>query len=235
MGMRHLYMLDGPEVEFTLEGPWNTGSSEERYGLVSLAFIDPSLGGTGYLPRIAVELDRVARHALDHLDRAGCETSCYRCLKSYQNQRFHEYLHWPLAHPYLEALADAAPEARPLETGDIDDPRPWLEAYALGLGSPLELRFWRLFEEHGFVPEKQVPVSPGETKPAISIADFAVPDQRLAIYVDGAAWHVGPNLRRDRYIRDRLRNGSRPWTVIELRARDLRDGSALVERIRSAG
>ena len=22
MGMRHLYMLDGPEIEFSLEGPW---------------------------------------------------------------------------------------------------------------------------------------------------------------------------------------------------------------------
>lgn len=233
MGMRHLYMLDGPEIEFTLEGPWKSGPSESRIGLVSLTFIDPSLGGTGYLPRISSEFHQVARRALVHLDHEGCETACYRCLKSYQNQRFHEFLRWPLAHPYLEALAAAPPSPRPLETGDIADPRPWLEAYALGLGSPLELRFWRLFEQHGFTPEKQVPVAPGAGESPISIADFAVPERRLAIYVDGAAWHTGANLRRDRAIRDRLRTATPPWTVVELRARDLGEGVPLVARLRA--
>lgn len=42
----------------------------------------------------------------------------------------------------------------------------------------------------------------------ISTADFAIPDRRLAIYVDGEAFHVGANTRRDRYIRDRLKNGT---------------------------
>lgn len=52
-------------------------------------------------------------------------------------------------------------------------------------------------------------------------ADFAVPDKRLAIYIDGAAFHVGVNLKRDKYLRDKLRNGEPPWTVVELRAKDL--------------
>jgi hypothetical protein len=48
----------------------------------------------------------------------------------------------------LEALGAAeAPVRRPLETGDIDDPKPWLESYAAGVGSPLELKFLRLFEQ----------------------------------------------------------------------------------------
>ena len=59
--------------------------------------------------------------------------------------------------PALEELA--GPRRAPArETGDIDDPRPWLEAYAAGVGSPLELAFLRLFETHGFHPQKQVPV-----------------------------------------------------------------------------
>jgi hypothetical protein len=73
----------------------------------------------------------------------------------------------------------------------IDDPRPWLEAYAAGVGSPLELAFLRLFEAHGFEPQKQVPVAPNTGEPPISVADFAVPERRLAIYIDGAAFHVG--------------------------------------------
>ena len=56
----------------------------------------------------------------------------------------------------------------------------------------------------------------------------------MAIYVDGASFHVGANLRRDRYIRDRLRNGDPPWQVVELWARDLSEGAALVERLRDS-
>jgi hypothetical protein len=227
-GMRHLYMLDGPEIEFELEGPWLPEEEGQKLKRLALAFIDPSLGDTGYLRRIADEMHLVARRALDHLDHKDCETACYRCLKSYVNQRNHEHLRWPLAVPALEALAGDAPEPRPGQLGDIDDPKPWLEAYAAGVGSPLELKFWKLFEAHGFHPEKQVPVAPSDGEAAISIADFAVPERRLAIYVDGAAFHVGANLRRDRAIRERLRNGAPGWTVVELRAKDLADVVGLV-------
>ncbi|MFZ5448939.1 MAG: DEAD/DEAH box helicase [Thermodesulfobacteriota bacterium] len=221
IGMRHLYMLDGSEIEFELEGPWTNSEGEEKLARLAMSFIDPSLGGTGYLKRIAEDLHLVAKRALEHLQHSGCETACYRCLKSYANQRFHEYLIWPLALPYLEAMAQSQPIAKPLEIGDIDDPRPWLEAYKAGVGSPLELKFLKLFEENGFRLQKQVPISPMEGEQPISIADFAVPEKRLAIYVDSAAFHLGGNLRRDKYIRDKLRNGNPPWRIVELRAQDL--------------
>ena len=67
--------------------------------------------------------------------------------------------------------------------------------------------------------------------PPITVADFAVPDRRLAIYVDSAAFHVGATLRRDRYIRQRLSKATPPWRVEELRARDLAQGRALVDRL----
>lgn len=78
--------------------------------------------------------------------------------------------------------------------------------------------FMRDFEKHGFHPEKQVSVSPNEGEAPISIA----------IYVDGAAFHVGERLRRDRWIRERLRNGEPPWTVVELRAVDLNNMTAFL-------
>jgi hypothetical protein len=232
MSISGIYMLDGSEIDFELEGPWDTGESESRLGLVALTFIGPSLGGTGYLDRAAEDFHWVARCALEHLEHANCDTACYRCLKSYANQRFHEVLRWPLAVPHLEALAADAPQRQPTAMGDIDDPGPWLEAYAAGVGSPLELKFLRLFEAHGFHPEKQVPIAPHQGEAPISVADFAVPEQRLAIYIDGASVHVGANLRRDRHIRVRLRNGDPPWQVEELRAQDLREGRALVERLK---
>lgn len=235
MSMRRRYLLDGSELEFELEGPWEVQDGDTKSKHVSLTFIDPSLGGTGYLDRIAEDFHHVARSALDHLDHEGCEIACYRCLKSYQNQRYHDVLSWPLTIPYLDALAAEPPEPRPPETGDIDDPRPWLEAFAEGLGSPLELKSWRLFKKHGFEPQKQVPVAPSDTEAPISVADFAAPERRLAIYVDGAAFHCGAVLRRDRYIRERLRDGDPPWRVEELRAQDLADASGLVERLRTSG
>jgi hypothetical protein len=235
MGMRKLYMLDGPEIQFVLEGPWKVTLDSAECHLASLTFIDTSLGGTGYLHRVGDELNLAASRAIEHLDHADCDTACYRCLKAYDNQRYHDKLRWPLAMPYIEALAASKTSSRPLETGDIEDPRPWLEAYAAGVGSPLELTFLRLFEKHGFTPEKQVPVAPESGQASISVADFAVPERRLAIYIDGAAFHTGQNLRRDRYIRERLRNGNPPWTVIELRATDLARGPRLVEELRTVG
>lgn len=230
-GIQHHFMLGSGEIEVELEGPWDTGESSARYGMVSLAFIDPSLGGSGYLERVAENIHHVAARAIDHLDHRDCQTSCYRCLKSYYNQRFHDQLAWPLAMPYLEELRHSEPIRRPLETGDIDDPRPWLEAYAAGVGSPLELKFLRLFEQYGFHPDKQFPVSPVDGGAPISVADFAIPARRVAIYVDGAAFHTGGNLRRDRYIRNRLREALTPWKVVELRASDLRRGADLLQEI----
>lgn len=230
-GLCQHYMLDGAEIGIDLEGPWPDRAGQSGLGLVALSFIDHSLGGAGYLPRAVGDFDRVAQRAIQHLEHANCETACYRCLKSYTNQRHHEVLSWPLAMPYLEALASAAPVARPLQAGDLDDPGPWLEAYAAGVGSPLELKFLRLFEQHGFHPEKQVPIAVTPGGRPITVADFAVPERRLAIYIDGASVHVGQNLRRDRNIRDRLRAAEPAWTVVELRAVDLVDGARLVEQL----
>ena len=230
-GVQHFFMLGTRELDFELEGPWLSGEATGRYEMLSLAFIDPSLGGSGYLSRIAEKFHGVAGRAIEHLDHPDCETACYRCLKSYGNQRYHEHLDWPQIMPALEELVHDAPRGRPPETGDIDDPKPWLEAYAAGVGSPLELKFLRLFEQHGFHPEKQVPLSPTPGEAPISLADFAVLDRRLAIYIDGAAFHVGQRLRRDRFIRDRLRGGDPPWRVEELRAKDLGKGKDLVDRL----
>lgn len=55
--------------------------------------------------------------------------------------------------------------------------------------------------------------------------------RRLAIYTDGAAFHTGQNLRRDRFIRDKLRTGSPPWTVVELRVQDLAKGGLLIQEL----
>jgi hypothetical protein len=214
-------MLDGPEVDLTLEDLWKTADPHGHRQRGVFSFIDAAVGGSGFLERAIEELHLVARQALVHLEHAGCETACYRCLKSYNNQLFHQHLDWPGILTDLEVLVSGLPEPRPLELGDDHDPRPWLEAFEAGVGSPLELKFLRLFETHGIQVEKQVPVSPEPGGRAISTADFAIQDRMIAVYVDGAAFHTGNRMRRDRIIRKRLRAGSMWWRGMVIRASDL--------------
>lgn len=223
-GMRQLYMLDGSELEFELEGPWRCRIGEAHCLQGSLTFIDPALGGAGFLEQAAREFHLVARRARDHLEHADCDTACYRCLKSYQNQRMHELLSWPHALPDLDCLATAPPREIPARVRDKFNARAWLEAYDAGVGSPLELKFLRLLEARGIQVEKQVPIGLEDGKRPLTVADFAIPAKRIAIYVDGAAFHQGENLRRDRFIRQKLRQAEPPWTVVELTARDLSTG-----------
>jgi very-short-patch-repair endonuclease len=231
-GMSRYFALSDRDIEFVFEGLWNTTIGGESTHIAVLTFIDPSLGGSGYLPRIAEAFDRVAARAVEHLDHPDCESACYRCLKSYDNQRFHEFLRWPRIMGDLESLAGSPVVSRPSQTGDINDPKPWLEAYAAGVGSPLELKFLRLFESRGIRVEKQVPVSPDDADRPISVADFAIPEKRIAIYIDGAAFHKGSNARRDRFIREKLRSGTMPWRVVELRAPDLSRPENIAEQLK---
>ena len=103
------------------------------------------------------------------------------------------------------------------------------------MGSPLELKFLRLFEQNGILPDKQVPISVQDGASPITVADFAVPERRLAIYVDGASIHLGHVARRDRLIRNRLRTAIPPWTVVELRATDLGRVAELVAGLKLDG
>jgi len=234
-GLRQLYMLDGPEIEFELEPIWEERRPDGTRKLGALTFIDASVGGSGFLDRCIDELHLAARRAIEHLDHPNCESACYRCLKSYANQRHHESLSWPHVMPDLEALAMAGPETLPAELGDADDPRPWLEAYDAGVGSPLELKFLRLFEQHGIAVEKQVPVGREPEGPAISQADFRVTGTPVLVYVDGAAFHTGTRLRRDRAIRKALREGGAGWRIVELTAHDLSASERTIGRVLRGG
>ena len=127
-GIQHHFMLGANELDFELEGPWEQGEEGQRYHLLSLAFIDPSLGGSGYLPRIAEDFHRVAQRTIEHLDHEECQTACYRCLKTYYNQRFHDQLAWPQTISRAERTG-VGPLLEPLPLGtwetSMTPPRGW--------------------------------------------------------------------------------------------------------------
>ena len=62
---------------------------------IRLALVDAVPAGAGYAKLIAQNMDIVFESAFERLDRCECgpETSCYKCLRSYRNQRHHDDLH----------------------------------------------------------------------------------------------------------------------------------------------
>ena len=220
-GARRYFALAEDDLQVIYEGlrDVKVGDRVVKQGI--LTFIDPNIGGSGYLPRLVESIGAVARSALEHLDHEDCLSACYRCLKSYRNQRLHSFLNWPVVTSTLEALTESVLEELPVTAADIDDPTPWLEAFAAGCQSPLEHKFLKAMEAQGLKPDKQhaIPATPGGTP--FTVADFAFPEKRIAIYIDGAAYHKGKNLRRDRGIEARLQGMEPAWRVIRWKAKDL--------------
>jgi hypothetical protein len=235
-GAERLFALASRDFEVQFEGVralTASGGGTFRQGI--LTFIDPNLGGSGYLERFAARLPEVARAALHHLDHDGCEAACYRCLKSYDNQRLHDRLQWPLVVSTLEGLCEDAAVAAPLSDADVNDPTPWREAFAAGVASPLEHRCLLLLERSGLKPSLQFPIADAASGRVFTIADFAFPGRRVAIYVDGASIHLGEVLRRDRRIEERLRGMDPPWEVLRLGRKDMEGGAqTTLERVRAA-
>jgi DEAD/DEAH box helicase len=86
--------------------------------------------------------------------------------------------------------------------------------------------------EAALVVDKQVAVAPDPDAPAISVADFVVRGTKKAIYIDGAAFHRGDRLRRDRIIREKLKSGAMGWEVLVFGRRDLDDSDAVIKKVR---
>ena len=109
-GAERLFALSARDFEVLFEDLHSRpGLDGEPIHEGVLTVIDPNLGGSGYLERFARRLPEVAAAALHHLDHEGCESACYRCLKSYDNQRHHDVLGWPLVTATLEGLREDAP------------------------------------------------------------------------------------------------------------------------------
>jgi ATP-dependent helicase YprA (DUF1998 family) len=77
----------------------------------TINIVDTVPGGAGYARLIAKSIVGVLTSALEIVSRCECgrETSCYMCLRSYSNQRFHDELSRGLAQDFLERVLLSAP------------------------------------------------------------------------------------------------------------------------------
>lgn len=188
---------------------------------VQIVLIDDVTGGSGIIEQIVEGFPRVAAAALEHLDGHGCDSACYRCLRTYRNARYSGFLDWRQSIGFLRAAASVdrlTPTAhRPERTGEGPD---WDEARAEGCESPAELRLLRALRGDGLPePEKQVEVKRASGS-VISRADFGYPEQRILIYVDGLQYHSSRK-RRELDARQTRELSALGWTVMRFLGTEL--------------
>ena len=72
----------------------------------SLIIFDEAAGGAGHVKKISTNLKSVLEKAYERVANCDCgeETSCYGCLRNYNNQIFHEKLQRGVVKDYLEKL-----------------------------------------------------------------------------------------------------------------------------------
>jgi len=211
-GAVRLFEIDEDDIEGHVLTHTTTGEGRQPYEeVLDILWIDRVIGGSGTLQRLATHFPRVAAAALQHLDGHDCPNSCYRCLRSYRNQRWHGLLDWRLALPYLRALttekvAEVGPVSTVTPVSPSEGPE-WDEARAEGCESPQELRLLKAIRADGILgePEKQHEVYDGNR--LLTRADFAYLDcdPKMLIYVDGLKWHSGVKQRtHDNRITNKL-------------------------------
>lgn len=133
----------------------------------TINIVDTVPGGAGYAKLIAKSIVGVLTSALDIVTRCECgeETSCYMCLRSYANQRFHDELSRGLAQTFLERvllsssaalMPDASNGSSPAPS--IESLDPWDEAVLLGSEGVGDLA---LFLRRGNIPVPVVGVDIG--------------------------------------------------------------------------
>lgn len=173
----NLYVLSSSD-------PTNPRASE-------VLLVDDVIGGSGVIQEIVESFQSVARAALEHLADHDCDSSCYRCLRTYRNARYAKHLFWRSALGFLEYAASEGLKRVGEEdlTLEEQDTGAWREALEEGCGSPLELKLLRALRELGIPePNKQFEiVRPNGS--LLSLADFAWPQQRLLVYADGLKYH----------------------------------------------
>jgi ATP-dependent helicase YprA (DUF1998 family) len=186
---------------------------------------DPMPGGSGFLPQLVGYWETICQRAADALERCAsqCEEACYSCLKHFRNQMDHDQLN---RHTAINLLAELT---QPLTLGH-QVPAVVTQAAPDGdkADSQAEVSFAQICEQRGFpVP----PVSQhrvGFDDGSYTDADFAYPDKKVLVFIDGMGRHLHGDperRRRDRLLRAKAR--MKGWQVVEITAEALQDSGSL--------
>lgn len=175
-------------------------------------------GGSGFVEHIFTHFDTIKQVAIGHLLSCTCGTSrnnpqkaCYKCLLSFWNQYNHKYMDRELAAQLLSEFTDNSQALEiPPNSSKTEDSR--------DTDSTFEDAFYNHLKGLNVpLPKKQY--NPRELN---TVMDFAYPDQKIAIYIDGEPYH------RDRKQQDsqiRMALKTLGWKVIVFNEENWNDES----------
>jgi hypothetical protein len=184
---------------------------------------DPLPGGSGFLPEILNYWKPVCQRAIEVLESCTCERACYKCMKHFRNQQFHEDYDRHLAVELLDSLM-----TEPVSEHEIPhkfgEPKPGDQYHVGKADSPAEEDFIKLLQLRQFPePDKAqyaIDLGNGET----TIADFAYTDAKVLVFIDGLSNPIHGNPAQSR--KDRIKRAKAKmlgYNVVEIPAAALRD------------
>ncbi|MFL6197817.1 MAG: DEAD/DEAH box helicase [Thermoanaerobaculia bacterium] len=186
---------------------------------------DPLPGGSGFLPLAMEHWERVVDSAKEVLAACTCEKACYRCLLHFRNQQHHGVLDRNVA---LAALSDAlGPFGKEHEIAPTYVRE---KSHSDKTESPKEDRFLAILKARSFPlpPEAQFPLELGGG--SRTVADFAYPEQKVLLYVDGLSTRIHGNeeqRRKDRILRTKAE--LKGWKVRTISGEGLADETMLAD------
>jgi very-short-patch-repair endonuclease len=230
-GARRHFELDDDDLDVMVQTVRDDNGATHA---LEILWMDMVTGGSGIFDGFVRDFPRIAQQAVRHLEGHDCPASCYRCLRTYRNQRVHGLLNWRVALPYLRAAAGSALSDPTTAPAPGQGPE-WEEARREGCESPLELRLLRAIRSAGLPePLKQLEVTDDQGR-VITRADFAYQEPcRVLIYADGLAFHSSIRQRiHDTRTSNRLQTAG--WQVLRFVGPDIsRAADSCVIQIQSA-
>jgi len=162
-------------------------------------------GGVGYIERLGSHWCSILKKAHDVLYNHDCHRACYRCLKNYYNQRVHDRLDKRVIADFLKSVM--------LECEGLLSSAP--EQEDIFFDSPLEKEFYRIFERYG-LPKPTThhyPITDSDGR-IVANADFAYPERKIAIFVDGMRYHFDNPKQIQKLLEISNELGILGWTVL---------------------
>ncbi len=187
-------------------------------GKKQILIYETTAGGAGYISEIAEKLPEIAAAAFDRLYKHECVQACYSCLLGYHNPHLHDSLDKRVIQSFLQSCMDdrvterRKPEEtvaeKKLEGGGTESQE---SAYEVGY---IEKTLLAAMKQLSNLPE---PVAQYEFKndagDIVTVADFAYPDKKIAIYCDSLEHHMNrKSLSKDAEKRNWLQ--SLGWKVL---------------------
>ena len=195
----------------------------ENKELYQIVLYETVPGGVGYIEKIKDYWCEIMHKAYETLYNHECDRACYRCLKNYYNQRDHDMLDKRTVRPLLDKIVNSCGGGRKIKSTDNT---------GVLFDSPLEKEFYNILERFN-VPKPtrdHYPIKDKEGR-IIANADFAYPERKIAIFIDGVQYHFS-NTEQIQKLLDISNDLSiLGWTVLRFPTNKIREHPADVAKV----